>query len=69
MKTPIMVTNDKGNGSNMEIVILMAIDIANHIIWFIRNCLFKNPLFFNHIIGLPQKNGENKPLIKGSALL
>jgi hypothetical protein len=24
---------------------------------------------FNHIIGLPQKNGENKPLIKGSALL
>ncbi len=39
MKTPIMVTNDIGNGSNMEIIILMAIDIANHIIWFIRNCL------------------------------
>jgi hypothetical protein len=24
---------------------------------------------FNHIIGLPQRNGINKPLIKGSALI
>ncbi|MFL6362475.1 MAG: hypothetical protein ACJ709_03405 [Nitrososphaeraceae archaeon] len=24
---------------------------------------------FNHIIGLPQRNGINKPLIKGSPLL
>ena len=39
MKTPIMVTNDIGKGTNIEIVRLMAIDIANHTIWFIRNCL------------------------------
>jgi hypothetical protein len=32
MKTPIMVTNDIGNGSNKEIAILMAMDIPNHII-------------------------------------
>jgi hypothetical protein len=32
MKTPIMVTNDIGNGSNKEIDILMAMDIPNHII-------------------------------------
>jgi hypothetical protein len=24
---------------------------------------------WNNIIGLPQKNGEDKPLIKGSALM
>ena len=39
MKTPIMVTNDIGNGSNKEIIRLMAIDIPNHISWYIRNCL------------------------------
>jgi hypothetical protein len=32
MKTPIMTTNDIGNGSNREIVILMAMGTANHII-------------------------------------
>jgi hypothetical protein len=34
-----MTTNDMGNGSNKEIIRLMAIDIPNHIIWFIINCL------------------------------
>jgi hypothetical protein len=32
MKTPIITTKDIGNGSNKEIVILMAMDIPNHII-------------------------------------
>jgi hypothetical protein len=49
MKTPIMVTNDKGNGSNREIVILMAMEIANHINWFIRNCLLLLLLRLPHI--------------------
>ena len=39
MKTPIITTKEIGNGSNMEIVILMAMDIPNHINWFVRNCL------------------------------
>lgn len=39
MKIPIMATNEKGNGTNIEIVRLMPIDIPIHIIWFIRNCL------------------------------
>jgi hypothetical protein len=39
MKTTIITAKDIGNGSNKEIAILMAMDIPNHIIWFIRNCL------------------------------
>jgi hypothetical protein len=34
-----MVTNDMGKGTNIEIVRLMAMDIPNHISWYIRNCL------------------------------
>lgn len=39
MKIPIMATNEKGNGNNMEIVRLMPIDIPIHSICVIRNCL------------------------------
>ena len=39
MKIPTIATNEKGKGTNIEIVRLMLIDIPIHIIWFIINCL------------------------------
>ena len=49
MKTPIITTKDIGNGSNREIVILMAMEIVNHTNWFIRNCLLLLLLRLPHI--------------------
>jgi hypothetical protein len=51
MKTPIITTSEMGNGTNIEMVMLMPKDIPNHIIWLSRNCLLLLALiFFIHLI-------------------
>ena len=50
MKTPIMATNDIGNGTNIEIVRLIPIDIPIHISWLMRNCLLLALIFFIQLI-------------------
>ena len=51
MNTAIMVTSDIGNGTNIEMVMLMPKDIPNHIISLSRNCLLLLALiFFIHLI-------------------
>ena len=39
MKTPIITTNDRGNGMTREMARLIPRDSPNHIIWLIRNFL------------------------------
>jgi hypothetical protein len=39
INTPIIITNDIGNGTNIEMAMLMQKDIPIHIIWLRRNCL------------------------------
>jgi hypothetical protein len=46
-----MATNDIGNGTNIEIVRLMPIDIPIHISWLMRNCLL--PLLLLLLIVYP----------------
>jgi len=45
MKTPIMTTNDTGNGNMIEIAMLIPKDIPIHITWLIRNPLLLIPNF------------------------
>ena len=52
INTPVIITNDIGNGTNIEMAMLMPNDIPIHIIWLKRNCLlllalmFHSPFFF-----------------------
>ena len=39
MNTAIIATRDIGNGTNIEMVMLIPKDIPIHIIWLNRNCL------------------------------
>jgi len=39
MKTPIIITNDRGKGITREMARLMPSDTPNHIIWLTRNFL------------------------------
>ncbi len=49
MKTPIIATSEMGNGTNIEIVRLMPIDIPIHISWLTRNCLLLALIFIQLI--------------------
>ena len=49
MKTPIIVTNDIGNGNNSDMEMLMPKDIPIHIICLMRTCLLLTLIFFTHL--------------------